>query len=361
MKAYPLIAMSIEEAKEMQFKLVDITQQEFAGDELLMAGDYGVVPGINQPLFTRKVEKVLARFFNAEAAVLVRGAGTGAIRSFFNANLLPGNRVLIHDAPIYPTTAVTFNSMGLELKRLDFNQLVKDEFPEIDFKAILVQHARQKLEDSYELNQVIKILKERYPRARLITDDNYAVMKSSKIGVQLGADLSAFSLFKLLGPEGVGCLIGKEVCIKKVRQMNYSGGSQIQGPEAMDALKSLVYAPVMLAIQAEVVERVNDSLNSDEITEIKRSFIANAQSRVILVEFRRPVAREFLKRVVEHGGVPYPVGSESRYEMGAMFYRISGTFRQAYPETEEYMIRINPMRAGANTILRIIKETLNSL
>jgi hypothetical protein len=36
-----------------------------------------------------------------------------------------------------------------------------------------------------------------------VTDDNYAVMKVPRIGCQCGADLSCFSLFKLLGPGGV--------------------------------------------------------------------------------------------------------------------------------------------------------------
>jgi hypothetical protein len=41
-----------------------------------------------------------------------------------------------------------------------------------------------------------------------------------------------------------------------------------------------------------------------------------------------------------------------------MFYRISGTFRNADPTLESRMIRINPMRSGADTILRIIKEAV---
>ena len=44
--------------------------------------------------------------------------------------------------------------------------------------------------------------------------------------------------------------------------------------------------------------------------------------------------------------------------MPMMFYRVSGTFRKADPTLEHRMIRINPMRAGADTILRIIKESV---
>ena len=52
------------------------------------------------------------------------------------------------------------------------------------------------------------------------------------------------------------------------------------------------------------------------------------------------------------------MGAESKYEMIPMFYRVSGTFRKADPTLEHRMIRINPMRAGADTILRIIKESV---
>jgi hypothetical protein len=44
-----------------------------------------------------------------------------------------------------------------------------------------------------------------------------------------------------------------------------------------------------------------------------------------------------------------------------MFYRISGTFREQDPAAENYLVRINPMRAGADTILKIIKKTLANL
>lgn len=361
MQTYPLTPLTVEQAKELQFKLVDIIQQVFTGKELLMAGDYGVVPGLNQPLYTSKVEEVLARFFQAEAAVLVRGAGTGAIRSFFNANIQPGANLLVHDAPLYPTTRVTVESMGLKVRSVDFNQLNNAKFPEGDFAAVLIQHTRQTKNDSYDLAEVINKIKAEYPQAIIITDDNYAVMKVEKIGSQLGADVSAFSLFKLLGPEGIGCLVGKEKLIRRVKDINYSGGSQVQGPEAMEVLKSLVYAPVMLAVQAEVTTELVTRLNRGEVAGVKGAYLANAQSRVVLVEFAEPVAKSFLQEVADEGGVPYPVGAESRHEIGAMFYRISGTFRKADPEAENYLIRVNPMRAGADTIIRILRNTLKKI
>ncbi|MFW5736864.1 MAG: aminotransferase class V-fold PLP-dependent enzyme [Halanaerobium sp.] len=365
MQTYPLKSLSINEAIKLQQKLVDSIQSEFTGKELLTAGDYGLDPDLKKPRYSARVENVLADFFGAEKALLVRGAGTGAIRSFFNANLNTGDKVLIHQAPIYPTTEVTFKSMGLETNKFDFNKLKKlaDHrlLPENNFSAILVQHSRQKIDDSYEFSKVIEILNIKYPETPIITDDNYAAMKVNKIGVEAGADLSTFSLFKLQGPPGIGLLVGRKKYLEKVEKINYSGGSQIQGPEAMEALRSLVNTPVSLAIQAQTVKEINRRLNQGEVAEIKNTFIANAQSKVVIIEFEKAFAKRFLAAVNNFGGVPYPVGSESRYEIGAMFYRISGTFRQHNPEAEEYMVRINPMRAGADTVIKIIKETISSL
>jgi len=365
MQTYPLKSLSLEQAIKLQQKLVDAIQRQFKGTELLQAGDYGLDPEFKKPHYTARVENVLADFFAAERALLVRGAGTGAIRSFFNANLELGSKILIHQAAVYPTTEVTFKSMGLETKKFDFNRLKEMEDQELlpaeDFAAILVQHSRQKIDDNYDFTKVIEILKAKYPETPIITDDNYAAMKVEQIGVERGADLSTFSLFKLQGPPGIGLLVGKKKYLDKVEAINYSGGSQVQGPEAMDALRSMVNTPVSLAIQAQTVEEVNQRLNQGEVEAVKNSFIANAQSKVVIIEFEQAIARDFLAAVNEQGGVPYPVGSESRYEIGAMFYRISGTFRQENPEAEKYLVRINPMRAGADTVIRIIKETISAL
>ena len=192
----------------------------------------------------------------------------------------------------------------------------------------------------------------------VLTDDNYAAMKVKEIGVQCGADLSCFSAFKLLGPEGVGVIVGKQELIKKLVKESYSGGMQVQGHEALDVLHGLVYAPVALALQAQVNEECVRRLNSGEIPAVKQAFLANAQSKVLLVEFREDIAGQVLEEAEKYGAAPNPVGAESKYEMVPMFYRISGTFRKADPELEHRMIRINPMRAGADTILRIIRESV---
>ena len=94
MEAFPLKSLTIEEATNLQFKLVDSITHYFSGDEILTRGDLGVVKELNQPRMTNKVEKVLADFFNAEAAMLVRGSGTNAIRLALHAVVGTGKTIL---------------------------------------------------------------------------------------------------------------------------------------------------------------------------------------------------------------------------------------------------------------------------
>jgi hypothetical protein len=52
------------------------------------------------------------------------------------------------------------------------------------------------------------------------------------------------------------------------------------------------------------------------------------------------------------------VGAESRYEVAPLFYRVSGTFLADTPGLADHVIRINPMRAGADLILTIMRSSL---
>ena len=348
MKTYPLHSISLEQAKQLQFKVIDAVTRNFQGEEVLSLGDLGVVKGLNKPRCTVKVEKVFADTFDAPAALLVRGSGTGAIRWALTACLKPGDAILVHTSPIYTTTQVTIDAMGLKPIRADFNDLEqlkavcaqhKDEI-----RGALVQLTRQKPEDRYDYKAVIAAIKTALPGIPVVTDDNYAALKVDAIGCQAGADLSTFSCFKILGPEGVGAVIGSKELIDRIYKMQYSGGSQVQGHEAMEALRGLIYAPVALAIQSEV-----------------NAFLANAQSKVLLVEFDQEIAEKILDAAPKFGAAPHPVGSESKYEFAPMIYRVSGTFRAQDPTIEHRMIRINPMRSGPDTIIRILRSCMEQV
>lgn len=361
METFPLESLSVEEAMKQQFKLVDIITKHFTGEEFLSAGDLGVVKGLNKPRYTQKTEKILAEFFGSEKALLVRGAGTGALRYSFISFLKPGDELLVHDAPLYPTTKVSLQSMGIHPVYVNFNDekamaRVLRENPNI--KGALIQRARQKINDCYNFGEVINLLKSLNPALTIVTDENYTAMKTKHVGIQYGADLVTFSLFKLLGPEGIGLILGSADLLTKIEKFNYSGGSQVQGHEAMEALRGLVYAPVMLAIQAEVNEEIVQQLNAGKVTGVAKAYLANAQSKVVLVELTEPIADRVLYYANKLGAAPHPIGAESKYEIVPMFYRVSSTFLQANPELGKKMIRINPMRSGANTVLRILSTAI---
>lgn len=354
MKYYPLESMDLNEAKKLQFKIVDAITKVFSGSEILSLGDLGVVPGLNKPRFTQKVEQVIKEIFNTEKAMLVRGSGTGAIRVGLQSMIKPGGVLLVHDAPVYPTTKVTIDSMGLQLVKANFNDLNKIEeiIESKSLDCVLIQHTRQKPDDSYNLKDVIECIKAKKPKLLILVDDNYAIFKVRYSGVEVGAELGAFSSFKLLGPEGIGVLVGKKTLIEGIVEKNYSGGSQVQGHEALEVLRGFVYAPVSLAVQNEVIEEVKSRLNRGEIEGVLKAFIVNGQSKVVLVEFKSQIAKKVLIEAEKLGAAPNPVGAESKYEIAPMFYRVSGTFTAYDHSLEDRMIRINPMRSGADTVDR---------
>ena len=120
----------------------------------------------------------------------------------------------------------------------------------------------------------------------------------------------------------------------------------------------MIYAPVSLALSAEVLEKLKKSLNAREVIGVKKAYIANAQSKVILVELDEPIANAVLKEAEKLGAAPHPIGAESQYEFVPMFYRLSGTFRTDNPDLEKSVIRINPMRSGTDTVKRILQEAI---
>lgn len=358
MKVYPLKSLTLEEAAQKQFRLVDEMTKVFKGEESLSLGDLGIHPDFNAPKTTIKVENVIANFFKSEASIFVRGAGTGAIKEALCSVLKPNDNLLVHTAEIYSTTKTTIEQCGFKIVQADFNNL--DEIKKIltasiEVKAALVQTTRQSIHDSYQIDKVIETIKSTKD-IPVITDDNYAVMKIDKIGAQVNADLSCFSCFKLLGPEGIGMVVGKKEYIDKIRSFHYSGGSQTQGYQALEALRGMIFSPVTHALQAIESEKIIDKLNSGAIEKVKSAIIVNAQSKVILVEFKEPIAKEVLRRSNELGAAPYPIGAESKYEMVPMFYRLSGTMRAEKEEYTTHWIRINPMRSSAETVLRILEE-----
>lgn len=360
-QTYPFEQMTLDQAIDAQFRLVDSITRNFNGREALDAGDMGIPRELGRPRFTAKVEAVLSEFFRAEDAVLVPGAGTGGIRSAMFAVLQPGSSVLFHDAPLYPTTAVTCRAMGLDKRQVDYNDTAAVEAALAEKPdMVYIQHTRQRFEDRYNPAEIVALSRRISPSSIILVDDNYAAMQMPKIGVQFGADISTFSLFKLLGDPGVGCVVGRADIIRRIREDNYSGGTKIQGPSAVDSLKHLVYAPVALAIHARTVEEIVDRLNRGEVPGVRRAFVGNHAERVVLVELDEPIAATVTENAWKFGAAPYPIGSMSRYEVSVMIYRVSRVMTEGNPELVDRMFRVQPYRSGPDTVIRILGDAVHA-
>ncbi|PLT29864.1 aminotransferase class V-fold PLP-dependent enzyme [Peribacillus deserti] len=356
--------MSLEEAKELQFRMMDEVTKEFQNNEFFQIGDVGLHPEHQRPLMTARIERVLAGTFGAEACALVRGSGTGAIRIILSTLLEPGDQCIVHSAPMYTTTKETFRLMGLKQNSVDLNDqsaLLKVLEQDAYSKVVYVQHSRQQPGDMYDLKEIISIIKEKRPDLPIVVDDNYCAMKTKHIGTQYGADFSAFSGFKLLGPQGIGIILGSNETIQRLHERNYSGGGQVQGFEAHELLRSLVFAPVMIAIQNEQVEELCKRLNNGEVQGIKDAYITNSQSKNVIVEFEQPIAQKVIQLASKYGAATYPVGAESRYELVPMIYRVSGSFLESMPELKLHGVRVNPMKSSAKTVIQILLNAIEEI
>ncbi|MQS35045.1 aminotransferase class V-fold PLP-dependent enzyme [Streptomyces katsurahamanus] len=355
-QTFPLPAVPLQDAIARQFRLLECTAAHFGGDQLFTA-DSGVVPGLGRPRTTARVESVLADFFGADDAALVQGAGTGAIRAALQA-AAPG-RLLIHRAPVYRTTATTLRALGVRTAEADFNDpaALRTALPRVRWAHI--QHTRQRLADSYDLAETLAAC--RKAGVRTVVDDNYAALRVPAAGVELGADASCFSLFKLHGPEGVGAVVGARDLIGRIRADNYSGGGQVQGHQALDALRALTHVPVMWSIQSQVTEEIAERLAQGEVPGVAEVRIASAQARCLLVRLTRPVARELPAAAAGHGAADRPVGSESRYEIAPLVYRMSAAALDDRPELADWTVRVNPMRAGADLVIAVLRRSLEDL
>ncbi|MFF2014246.1 aminotransferase class V-fold PLP-dependent enzyme [Streptomyces sp. NPDC058195] len=359
-RTFPLPTVPLADAVAKQFRLLECTARHFEGEQLF-AADAGIVPGLDRPRTTARVEAVLADFLGAQAAALVQGAGTGAIRAGLTAALDAGTELLIHSAPVYRTTRTTLRGLGVRTVTADFNDpcALEEALASGRFAWAYVQHTRQRLADRYDPGDVLAAC--RAHGARTVVDDNYAVMRVPACGAELGADASCFSLFKLHGPEGVGVVAGSRDLVDRVHADNYSGGGQVQGHQALDALRALTHVPVLWAVQSQVSTEAAERLADGEVDGVAEVRIANAQDRCLLVRLARPVARELPAVAARYGAAPYPVGSNSRYEIAPLFYRMSRSSLDDAPELADWTIRINPMRAGADLVLDILRRSLADL
>lgn len=346
--------MSLADAVATQFRLVDAITATFRERALLDGADLGLMDSAS-PTFTRSVEEVIARFFGAGDALLVHGAGTGALREALATVLAPGGRILVHAPGPYFTTDATLRMMAAREIRVDINDLalVVEAATQVD--AILLQHTHQLPTDHYRIAEVIGAIR-RVSSAPIVVDDNYAALKAPLVGCQLGADLSAFSTFKLFGPEGVGCLVGDRGLIESTRARNPSGGNAVQGPTARLVLEGLVQAPVQLAIQEEVAREVADRIGG--LPGVATAWVGNLAETTVIVQLTEPVARQVIEASAILGAADRPVATESRHEIAPLVYRVSKVMLGTDPDAANHAFRVNPLRAGPDTVVRIVSAAL---
>lgn len=364
--------ISLDEAVRLQHGLVDVAQQVM-GSDVVFVEDYGQVRdlatvgfgGGGRPRATARVEEVLARFFGSEDAVLVHGAGTGSIRAMLNGLVEPSSHILVHDAHPYKTTLPAMRHMGLEVSYFDFDNTsaLEARLRENPPDSVYVQHVPQRLGDSHDVKQVIGLVRSVLGNSvRILVDDNYAVMRSPRIGVQLDADASALSLFKLLSPHPIGAVLADSESVGHIRRDLSSAGCQVQGPHAMAALRALVFAPVALAVQNQAVidatEAVNRELGTAHYPYLAGAFAAQPGIRCMVLLFDRPVAEEFLRSAWRNGSPSQSVGEEAQFEFLPLFTYLTSTFLKSSPGLELYAVRVNPMRGGPETVLRILRAAL---
>jgi cysteine sulfinate desulfinase/cysteine desulfurase-like protein len=356
--------LSLEEARSLQYRLIAAITQVFAGTTWLTRGELGVGIDGSGSRYTQMAEQVLAKLFHTEDAVFVTGAGTGAIRAALFALLPPLSRIMIHRAPIYATTAVTFRAAGYQLVQVDFNseEQLRQSLQKEPVQAVYIQHTRQQVTDHYALSSVVQLVRSLHPAMLVVVDDNYAVANTPQTGVELGADVSAFSAFKLLGPEGIGIVLCNHAIAQRIRADMYSGGTRVQGFQAQEALIGLSQSFVANALMQEVAEAVVAHLRQHNSSDIAEVHVANMQSPVVLVRFRQPIGPQLVACAAGYGAAPFPVGAMSRYELAPMFYRVSGAMTESLGvEEARHWIRINPMRAGVETVLTILGRALEEV
>jgi hypothetical protein len=192
----------------------------------------------------------------------------------------------------------------------------------------------------------------------VVVDDNYAPLKAKRLGAELGAGLSAFSLFKMGAPEGLGCVLGRRDLVERIRPYMNSGGSVVQGPESIEAIESLARSALVTARQSSVTRDIAERLAAGEVPGVVRAIAAHTPETIVLLELDRPVAERVRGAALELGAVDRPVGMESRHEVVPCFIKPSKSLMADFPGIDRYVLRLSAMRAGADLVIDILRQAL---
>jgi len=371
----PLNQLSLEQAIQLQFKIIDTIPKYFDGKELVQAGDFGhpifmymkngePTRGWSHPDFTVKVERILADVFGAKEATLVWGGGSGAFHRTFMGALNTGDKIVLDDTYPYPTVFPPLRAIGAELMKVDMDNLseVRKTITK-DVKAVWITHCNEL--KNYYASEVIDAVRSTGHDPLIMVDDNYVACRVEKIGVQLGSDISVFSLYKLLGIENIGAILGAEgkgeKIIEQIRLDDVSSaGLMVQGPAALRALKQIIFAPVMLAIHKQVVDETVERLNNGEVDGIDYAVTFSAPSLTPWIKLNEPIADKVCEVAYKYGSTDRPIGAESVHELT---FRISHRsflpppkIADAFPA--DSCVTLRPYRAGPNTCINALRKCI---
>lgn len=355
--------MDLEQAAAWQEAWARAVTERFAPlGTPLAGGALGIDGEAGPPDATAACAAALADVFGAEEGMLVRGAGTGAIRLALMAELPSRARVLVHEPATYLTTRMTLEAMGAELLSCDFNSLdaVEEALRAGAPDALLVQHMRPRLEDSYEVEALVALAGRVRGDMPIFVDDNYAPLKAPRLGCALGADVSAFSLFKHGGPEGVGCILGRAGLTEAVMPFMNSGGSIVQGPEAIEVVEALGRAALPTAMQSAATREIAERLAAGEVAGIRRAIAGHCPETVVLAELEQPIAAEVRAAAGRLGMATRPVGMESYHEVVPALLRPSKSLMADRPGIERFVLRVSAMRAGADLVIELLRAAIEA-
>jgi hypothetical protein len=351
------------EAAAWQDAWVEAVTRRFAPlGSPLAGGEVGIGGDAGRPRATIACEQALVDVFGGEEAILVRGGGTGALRLSLFATVPSGGRLLVHEPETYLTTRLTLEAMGVELVPCDFNRAESIEAALAGARpdAALIQHMRPRLEDSYELEDVIRVIRGASTSTPIVVDDNYAPLKAPRLGAALGADVGAFSLFKHGGPEGIGCILGQAGLSERILPFMNSGGSIVQGPEAIAVVEALGRAALPTARQTAVNREIGRRLEEGEVAGVRRAVACHCPETIVLVELIEPIAEEVRRAAGGLGAATRPVGMESYHEVVPAFIRPSKSLMSDQPGIEDHVIRINAMRAGPDLVVDLLRRAVEA-
>lgn len=131
----------------------------------------------------------------------------GYAKNYSRPMLNPCEKILVHKAPVYNTTATSLEMLNIPAIEADFNdpgdirRVMKENN---DIKGALIQYTRQKPDDRYDLTQVVKTIKE-CSDIPILTDDNYAAMKVSDPELAVSSESETTHFFVTAKKSGTPC------------------------------------------------------------------------------------------------------------------------------------------------------------